>query len=612
MSKDGGQCEGDDDHDDNESNHTDQLGISEMEISNEFSGRKQTFVDVDLNREIMELAKEKTKQMKIQLKEMEIQLKLKEMEMKQMQQMEKEKTKQMEFQLKIEKEKTMQMEMARYSQPIVNSSGEEAFTTMAGSLETIQDLSTSSIAKSKRYYYDLFTVPCCKDAYIPNIRLRQLKDNFNNSEGLSVTVYQNMLINMNMLTTWKYPVEGSEMMVNDPNLKMFLDYISWAYNQDHIDSPVNVTKEEFRFLFASSDSKPGWAVVRDRSVLLASVAKGVEASNIAAGLQCFQICADAAIALYRKGLKPEDCVVPGVIFCGEECQIVGVYLVGSTFPVMVNISSLISITNEEVLSRWVGVLKEAISDTVTLLQQSLPRADSLEIRCKLDAGYFYKPIQKRFFNQGIILSKMMRIYDKLHHTEGSVEVIQFPLGLISVPAAINTHAAEIRRAVLHCITKFFTKSNGDYDNDPCLIFSFLEGWCNTRPDDDHCEAYIKQLRKVVNILNLAGVIHMDLRPANIMWKHLNNHDGDINVQLQVIDFEDALMVGSGVHEGLAQEYSKDVRYPIKRGIDCKAIRAKIEFNNFFMDAIEAWLNKSKEKEFLRFMIMNQEIITYYD
>lgn len=343
------------------------------------------------------------------------------------------------------------------------------------------------------------------------------------------------------------------------------------------------------------------------SVLLASIAKGVEASNIAAGLQCFQICADAAIELYRKGLKREDCVIPGVIFCGEEFQIVGVYLVCSTFPVMVNISSLISITHVEVLSRWVGVLKEAISDTVTLLQQSLPRADSGQVRCKLDAGYFYKPIQKRFF-----LSKMMVIYDKLSHIEGSVEVIQFPLGLISVPIAINTHAAEIRRAVLHCITKFFTKANRDYDNDPCLIFSFLEGWCNTRPDDDHCEAYIKQLRKVINILNLAGVVHMDLTPANIMWKPMNNHDGDRDVQLQVIDFEDALMVGSGVHEEIAQEYCKDVRYPIKRCIDCKSIRAKIEFNNFFMHAIEAWLNKSKEKEFLRFMIMNQDIITYYD
>jgi len=31
-----------------------------------------------------------------------------------------------------------------------------------------------------------------------------------------------------------------------------------------------------------------------------------------------------------------------------------------------------------------------------------------------------------------------------------------------------------------------------------------------------------------------------------------------------------------------------------------------------MDAIEAWLNRSKEKEFLRFMIMSQETITYYD
>ena len=619
MSKDGGQGEGNDDRDDNERNHSDQLDISEIEMGTELSGRKRTFVDPEKEKTTqlqlqLELEKEKTKREKEKTKQMEIEMK--------------EKTKQMELELKLMemKEKERKEGIARNSQPIVNNSEEEAFTTMAGSLEAIGDVSASTIANSNRFYYDLFTVPCNEDAYIPNIRLRQLKDKFKTSEGLSFDAYANILKSMTMLKTWEYAAGGSEKMVNDPNLKLFLKCISLSYNQDHIASPVSVKKSQLvfneRFLFASTKSRPEWAVVHDGSgsVLLASKAKGVEASNIAAGMQCFQICADAAIELYRKGLNPEDCVVPGVIICGEVCQIVGVYLVGSTFPVMVNISSLISTAHVEVLSRWVGVLKESISDTVTLLQQSQQRTDSLHVRCQLDKGHFYKPIGKfegnanLFSNQRIILSKMMMIYEKLCRIEGSVDVIQFPLGLVSVPGELNTKALEIKRAVLHCIKKFFEKSVGDnyYDNNPCLIFSFLEGWHNNRPDDDHREAYIEQLRKVVNILNLAGVVHMDLRPANIMWQPTNNHVGDENVQIQVIDFEDALVVGSAVDVDIAEAYRDDVRYPIRRDIDCKAIKAKVEYNNFFLDAIEAWLSTPDVKEFSTFMIMSQETITYYD
>lgn len=94
---------------------------------------------------------------------------------------------------------------------------------------------------------------------------------------------------------------------------------------------------------------------------------------------------------------------------------------------------------------------------------------------------------------------------------------------------------------------------------------------------------------------------------------MNNHDdGDKNIQLQIIDFEDALMVGSSVNKDLAEVYSNDERYPIKRGINCRAIIAKVEFNNFFFDSIEAWLITKEEKEFRRFMINNKLTITYYD
>lgn len=98
-----------------------------------------------------------------------------------------------------------------------------------------------------------------------------------------------------------------------------------------------------------------------------------------------------------------------------------------------------------------------------------------------------------------------------------------------------------------------------------------------------------------------------------MKRSKNRSIGDKEVELKVIiDFEEALMVGTVMNEALARVYSHDPRYPIKEGIDCTKVSTKIEFNNIFVDAIEAWLTTSEEKEFKTYMIKNHGIMTYYD
>lgn len=52
---------------------------------------------------------------------------------------------------------------------------------------------------------------------------------------------------------------------------------------------------------------------------------------------------------------------------------------------------------------------------------------------------------------------------------------------------------------------------------------------------------------------------MDLRPANIMWRSKNRYIGDKEVELQIFDFEDALMVGYLIDEALATICSDDAR-----------------------------------------------------
>jgi len=612
---------------------------TQMEIDKEIEIQREKSKQMEIDKEI-EIQREKSKQMEIEMKIHEMNMKSRQMEIdKEIRQMEIE-IRQMEIQkeIEIEREKTKQMQWkdgnSSSSQPNVYSSEEGAFATIAGSLEKITDVSACAIANNNRDYYDPFTVPCSNEVYIPNTRLRRLRNKLKSAEVLPCSAHSIPLTIMEMQRTWKYPSGGSETIVNHPNLKVFLSAILSSYNKDcDIHSDVVINNDYLginsRFIFASDKSKPEHVLMHGNCVLLGTEAKGANASNIEAGMQCFQICADSAIELYRNGMIREECVVPGVIIYGEVFHIVGVYLISSTFPVMVNLSSEIYITNVEVLSTWVDVLKEFISETVTLLKNSQQRSESSKIICHLDAGFFYKPIRKTALNnflvsnQRIILSRMMMIYEKLFNvieTEGSSpdNVIQFPIGLVTVPMSNTIHAKGIREALLHCIKRFFDHRNGinyNYDNDPCLIFHFLdskEGWTNYRPDNDHRDSYIQQLRTAINILNSAGVVHMDLRPANIMWRSKNTSIGNKEVELKIIDFEDALMVGTVMNEALARVYSNDPRYPIKEGIDCTNVSTKIEFNNFFVDAIEAWLTKSEEKEFITYMRMNKGTMTYYD
>lgn len=223
----------------------------------------------------------------------------------------------------------------------------------------IHGLSASSIASgSNRILYDMFTPPTTYQSYIPNKRIRHLVEQFkqippNHKEALKIEL--KLRTNTRLMQSWSYPNGGSETRINDPLLKNFITTIYDLFSD--FETVLSHHDESFQFQtqLCSQNSKQDMFISYQNSVLLVSEAKGIESSETVAMMQCLQASNDGALNLYSKGLLPEECIVPGILCCGEALTIVAVYFAPITFPVITYLSGSLHICNCEdriILSRW--------------------------------------------------------------------------------------------------------------------------------------------------------------------------------------------------------------------------------------------------------------------
>lgn len=123
---------------------------------------------------------------------------------------------------------------------------------------------------------------------------------------------------------------------------------------------------------AKSIPKPGYRLEwEDKFILIASEAKGVEASHVVGLIQGMQLGTDGALFLSQYLLN-EQAVVPVVLCYGNFFHIFGIYLFGDNFPVITALSNPISYLDCEGrldLARWTVVLVAFARETINLLQQ---------------------------------------------------------------------------------------------------------------------------------------------------------------------------------------------------------------------------------------------------
>lgn len=522
--------------------------------------------------------------------------------------------------------------------------------------KAITEYSASVIANNHRHFYDLIALPGSQEGFTPNCRLRELlNENYgtNNPNYIEFESYAICeFLSGNSMEAFSYPDSNSVTKLNDSMLKLFLDLVVHCVSDDRV-SLINKTPTDHAF-FASNSSPPEYRVnLSPNFVLLGSEAKGVEASCIAALPQCFLGCADSALWMTKHGLSPDDCVVPGVICYGECLQIVAVYLVPPSFPVIVYLSPALpywTTHGRSTLSTWAARLSIFLKESITLLDavniSNSSSSQPLAMQCLINSNYFYKPIGNSLMNKGRPqgngksgfsvssrrgkLDLMMVVYEQLRRAEEEADklidqpqpsIILFPLGVLSVPSRDNPYTKNAHAHIQGRILEYFPSlsSGGDLEHVPCIIFPLLDSssWSNERPPAQYADSYIRELNRAVALFNAAGVAHMDLRPANIMWRiavavaAFSSDDCDCRVEMKIIDVEDAMLFGCKLPHSMVEIYARDSRYPIKNvKYDHRSsigVVVNESHNEFFLRAVSAWvLHNEQDVTFPYFMNRHHE------
>ena len=497
---------------------------------------------------------------------------------------------------------------------------------------------------------------------MPNQRLQQLIDRpkFSHSKISNIrNLYVSHLLSVD---TFRNVSKGSETEGVDKNLGAMFRAMSYYC---HGDLEFEDQKSIPSHLAVSVKPKVCLTVdafdATNTTVVVGSEAKGIDASLRVCYPQLIATCGSACIELHRLGLKREDCVVLGIAMAGEYCQFCAVYLIEDNFPVFVTLTPVLGLFDtldvQYCIADWclrmIAFGKETKRKLLTEVKASKGRNSSVfaSVRVILNMnGYFAKPIHKvwktlgdnddedlmtlTYSKRNIRLNYIMRIYESLRSKptdqstsarSGSTSIL-FPLGVVSVPGDKDRHGSKVKHntelrklLIAHCHRNGFTDMDLNYC--PIVLFPLLpvsQGWCNDRPPTTTLrESYLKQLRIACNWLNEKRVAHLDLRPANIMWRSIVREQESSSslqlsseqVQLYIIDFEDAVMFDDGIPMGFVETVlrTKDTRYPFRSGDEKRerGLVAQAYHNEFFYEAIDHWIHSDSDLSFSEFMNSQQ-------
>lgn len=472
------------------------------------------------------------------------------------------------------------------------------------------DCSASAIANGAPHLYDAFGHVTSPGAFIPNPLLqRMLKHEPDPSEVLSLL----SKLDVRFVDSFRKVPNGSESKVVDLNLQRLLSAMADLSHGKLICKKDNATTVMYLAKSGNAEHSLYPRTATYSSIaLFGAEAKGIEASLRACYPQFIASCGSSCIELHRRGLALEECALVGVVMAGASCQFCGVYLIEGNFPVMVALSPALHImgtpTDHREIARWAMRSLWHTMDRLDALQamqhkgfgMRLPSA--AEVQCTLSLrGHFTKPIRddpKMLQNNAVgdegwvsalalRLNCMMEVYRLLHEADpGSSDVILFPTGVVTVPGPDSLGSASLRSALTATCRRYLFSMELSYR--PVVLFPLLGDWRTDKPPAELRQSYLAQVALANNIMNQAGVAHMDERPENVMWRARTELDG---VELQVIDLEDAVLFGFPVSSDYVTHIinQRDRRYPFLPGDEESTQIAGTVHNEFYLEALTRWV-----------------------
>ena len=281
---------------------------------------------------------------------------------------------------------------------------------------------------------------------------------------------------------------------------------------------------------------------------------------------------DIIINMRAAGLPLEDCAVPIVLSAGQSIQIGGVYLLPNHYPVFCTLSRVLSVSSYDdikELSWWAFHMAKLAKATVAKIPKSImSKSKGKDLVPELALRLlFLKPVRAQFgshksyvsFHRGRV-NAMLRIY-RLLYGKGFAKYIQFPLGLLQIPRQGHGLHKLITDRIAHTMKP---RTNDLKPFTPLMVYKFLdpkEGLTTDNPPQELFKPYMSHLHEAITGCTEVGVVFLDLRPANIMWKPVAS---GTDVDMRLIDFEDVYVQGWTIRETLVESHKDpdDRRYNV--------------------------------------------------
>lgn len=286
--------------------------------------------------------------------------------------------------------------------------------------------------------------------------------------------------------------------------------------------------------------------------------------------QACALAGDSVIRLRNLGVKLDHCVAMGILCAGNHVQIIGACLLPDAFPNFYILSRPLDRLLEDDLFRltcWLEVMAEFAEDMAKHLESKskFESSDKETFASAVLGDCWIKPVSPPrslphhkpppkkadpklptkdgyIWSQAYLMSghqkcltRIMRVYSILKQTEAE-ELVLFPLGVAQLPEKQHRLYEELSDRIMSQGTK--CEGFDIRPHTPLLVYPLLRSpWSNKIPTlEAHKSKYMQLLTQAVNACSEAGVVVMDLRPSNIMWR-------DSPFQLNLIDFEDVYPQG---------------------------------------------------------------------
>lgn len=516
-------------------------------------------------------------------------------------------------------------------------------------------VSISAVASNYGGLYDPFFGICSHNTYLPSALLRDLvafTPEYKNIDAVACK-----LAKIGSAHSFQFHRSSSETSIVDVMLEAIVDILQQlSKNQLTKRSKLALTQLVCNVM-KPEHCLTGADHLQD-FIFLGTEAKGLEASTASCLVQLHAVCSVAALKMLDK-LSYDEVVVPGIALSGEGVQVFGMYLLPPSFPVMVALSPALKLSESKAvlddIALWLlRCLRSATAMrdrlAATLTSSSSGSCSSLQLSMK---NLFFKPVRPMMFcrpetetaiRSPVLhrLNDVMSIFKALSDQKEATNCVLFPVGVVFVPCSAETFGGRIknietsqqstrtrkqstsddqssttkrpldnvlessrqvetdfRRPLVAWLQRKFP--NDVVDEQPLIVFENLteaKGWRTAahRPHSRLVRSFEAALTRAVQLLNAAGIAHLDLRPANILWREKRS---PAEVEIRLIDFDDSLRFGSRISpEWITEKIKhKDRRFPFRSGDgEPNHVTAGSFHNLFFLIAVMRWMKEAEDEE----------------